>query len=180
VAEQSGFPLSKGEPLPSRFDHIDRQIVALLLRDGRMSCAAAARSIGRLSPRSMCYRIERLIRSRVIQVGAVVNPQAIGLDVIADVFLEVAPGQVREVAERFAALQEVSYVAGSIGNGDLSIQVCVRDSQELLRFVEEVVGPMPGVTRTRTVLVPWKLKDVYQWSIPPSFDDEQVREEKKV
>jgi hypothetical protein len=39
---------------------------------------------------------------------------------------------------------------------------------------------MPGVTRTRTVLVPWKLKDVYQWSIPPSFDDEQVREEKEV
>ena len=179
MAEHFGFPPSKGEPLPSRLDHIDRQIVALLLRDGRMSCAAVARSIGRLSPRAMCSRIERLIRSGVIQVGAVVNPHALGLNVIADVFLEVAPGQVREVAERFAELAEVSYVAGSIGNGDLSIQVCVRDLQELLRFVDEVVGPLPGVTRTRTVLVPWKLKDVYQWSIPPSFDDE-VREEKEV
>ena len=125
------------------------------------------------------YRIERLTRSGVIQVGAVVNPQALGLDVIADVFLEVAPGQVREVAERFAALDNVSYVAGSIGNGDLSIQVCLRDAQELLRFVDEVVGTMPGVTRTRTVLVPWKLKDVYQWSIPRSFDDEALPDERE-
>ena len=91
---------------------------------------------------------------------------------IADVFLEVAPGQVRDVAERFAALPEVSFVAGSIGNGDLSIQVCLRDNDELRRFVDEVVGQMPGVTRARTVLVPWKLKDVHQWNIPRSSTDE--------
>ena len=35
-----------------------------------------------------------------------------------------------------------------------------------------VVGEMPGVTRARTVLVPWKLKDVHQWNIPPSADEE--------
>ena len=106
MAEQFGFSPARGEPVPYRLDHIDRQIVALLLKDGRMSCAAIARSIGRLSERAMSSRIERLIRSGVIQVGAVVNPQALGLDVIADVFLEVAPGQVREVAERFAALKK--------------------------------------------------------------------------
>ena len=179
MAEQFGFPPAQGEPVSYRLDHIDRQIVALLLSDGRMSCAAIARSIGRLSQRAVGYRIDRLTRCGVIQVGAVVNPQALGLEVIADVFLEVALGKVREVAERFAALQEVSYVAGSIGNGDLSIQVCVRDAEELLRFVDGVVGTMPGVIRTRTVLVPWKLKDVYQWSIPRSFDDEEVREERE-
>ena len=130
-----------------------------------------ARSIG-VSQRTVGYRIDRLTRSGVVQVGAVVNPQAIGLNVVGDVFLEAAPGQIREVAERFAALEEVSYVAGSIGNGDLSIQVCVRDAAELARFVDEVVGRMPGVTKTRTVLVPWKLKDVYEWNIPPSFGEE--------
>jgi DNA-binding Lrp family transcriptional regulator len=60
----------------------------------------------------------------------------------------------------------VSYVAGSAGDGDLSIQVYARDNQELLRFVDEVVGKVPGVTRTRTVMVPWKIKDVYQWNVP--------------
>ena len=74
----------------------------------------------------------------------------------------------REVAERFAAPQEVSFVAGSIGNGDLSIQVCLRDHDALMRFLEGVVAKMPGVIQARTVLVPWKLKDVYQWNIPRS------------
>ena len=63
-------------------------------------------------------------------------------------------------------------MAGSIGQGDLSIQVYARDEAELLRFVEEVVGRMPGVTGVRTALVPWKLKDVYEWNIPPRPLDE--------
>ena len=63
-------------------------------------------------------------------------------------------------------------MAGSIGNGDLSIQVCVHDVQALRRFVDEVVGTMPDVTKARIVLVPWKLKDVYEWSIPPLFGEE--------
>jgi uncharacterized protein (DUF1499 family) len=40
----------------------------------------------------------------------------------------------------------------------------------LLRFVDEVVGRLEGVTRTRTVVVPWKLKDVYEWHIPDSVE----------
>ena len=53
VAEQFGFSPAPGESVPYRLDHIDRQIVALLLKDGRMSCAAIARSIGRLSERAI-------------------------------------------------------------------------------------------------------------------------------
>ena len=64
------------------------------------------------------------------------------------------------------SLESVSYVAGSVGDGDLSVQVYARSTEELLRFVDEVIGKVPGVTRTRTVMVPWKLKDVYQWRLP--------------
>ncbi len=57
-------------------------------------------------------------------------------------------------------------MAAATGQGDLSIQVYAQDNQELLRFVDEVVGRLEGVTRTRVVLVPWKLKDVYEWHVP--------------
>jgi len=152
--------------VPFRLDAIDRQICARLIVDGRASASDISRSLDGVSQRAVRYRLERLQRHGVMRVGAVVDPHAIGLDVIADVFIEVAPGEVRQVARRLVDLEQVSYVAASIGQGDLSIQVYAHDNQELLRFVDEVVGRLDGVLRTRTVMVPWKLKDVYEWQIP--------------
>jgi Lrp/AsnC family transcriptional regulator for asnA, asnC and gidA len=152
--------------LPFTLDVIDRQIVSLLLDDGRTSSAEMTRRIGHVSERAVRYRIERLMRSGVIRVSAVVNPQAVGFAVMGDVLIEVAPGRLQDVAAQLVEFENVSYVAGSLGEGDLSIQVYARDTEELLRFVDEVVGKVPGVTRTKTIMVPWKLKDVYQWRIP--------------
>jgi len=61
-------------------------------------------------------------------------------------------------------------VAASAGDTDLSIQVYAHDNQELLRFVDEVVGRLEGVIRMRTVMVPWKLKDVYEWCVPATVE----------
>jgi hypothetical protein len=36
----------------------------------------------------------------------------------------------------------------------------------MYRFVTEIVGKVPGVRKTSTVLVPLVLKDVYEWRIP--------------
>ena len=157
---------SRGSELPFTLDAIDRQIVALLLEDGRTTAAEITRRIGHVSERAVRYRIERLMRWGVIRVSAVVNPQAVGFPIMADVLIEVAPGQLQNVAAQVVEFENVSYVAGSVGEGDLSIQVYARDTQELLRLVEEVIGKVPGVTRTKTVMVPWKLKDVYQWRVP--------------
>ena len=90
-------------------------------------------------------------------------PQAVGFPVIGDVLVDVAPGKLQDVAAQLVDFPTVSYVAGSVGDGDLSVQVYARDTEELLRFVNEVIGKVPGVTRTRLAMVPWKLKDVYQW-----------------
>ncbi len=132
-----------------------------------MSSSEVARRLGGgISQRTVRYRIDRLVAERVIHVGAIVNPKAVGFSVTADVWIEVVPGRLRTVAESLAALQEVSYVAYSTGERDLSIQVFARDNDDLHNFVTEVVANIPGVTRTSVMLVPWKVKDVHQWSIP--------------
>lgn len=149
-----------------RLDDIDRRIVSFLLADGRMPSSDLARRLGHVSERTVRYRIERLIAEGIVHVGAIVNPKALGLVVTADIWIEVVPGHLRRVAERLAALPQVSYVAYSTGDRDLSIQVYARDNDELHHFVSEVVGNIPGVTRTSTMLVPEKVKDVHQWGIP--------------
>ncbi len=83
-----------------KIDKTDRDIIHLLMEDGRMSCADMARKIGNTSERSIRYRLDRLIERGIIKVTAVANPQALGYTVIADVFLEVEPGLVLEVANK--------------------------------------------------------------------------------
>jgi Lrp/AsnC family transcriptional regulator for asnA, asnC and gidA len=147
-------------------DRIDRQILTALIEDGRLSSAEIARRIGAVSERAVRYRIDRLQRVGVMHVTAIVNPQSLGFSVIGNILIDVAPGRLHDVAARVVDFENVSYVAGSVGEGDLSIQVFARDAEELLRFVNEVIGNVPGVARTRVAIVPWKLKDVHQWRVP--------------
>jgi Lrp/AsnC family transcriptional regulator for asnA, asnC and gidA len=155
----------------SKIDKIDFAIVNLLMEDGRMPAAEIARRIGvllgsEISERVVRYRIQRLVEEKLILVSAVPLPQALGFNVIADVFVEVEPGHIDDVASALAQMECVSYVACSIGQTDISVQVVARDNAEVYSFSTQVIGRMPGVRKTTTSIVPIKLKDVYQWRIP--------------
>jgi Lrp/AsnC family transcriptional regulator for asnA, asnC and gidA len=150
----------------AKLDRLDTTIVELLMEDGRMSCAELARRIGGVSERAVRYRIDRLVHREVIRISAIPRPQALGYGVVADVWLEVEPSQIMEVAQRMATYDCVSYVACSTGEHDVSIQVVARDNAELYSFVTEVLGLVPGVRKTTTLLVPVIVKDVYEWRIP--------------
>ena len=58
------------------FDINDIKIVNLLLEDGRMSASEMSRRMGDISERSIRYRIDRMIDDGVIQISAVVSPEA--------------------------------------------------------------------------------------------------------
>ena len=147
-------------------DKTDLKIVNLLLEDGRMTASEIARKLGDISERSVRYRIDRMIQENVIQISAVARPVAFGFGITADVWMEVESDQIREVAEKMAQFENVTYVACAIGETDVSIQVVARDTDEVYRFVTEVVRKVPGVRRTTTSIVPVILKDVYHWRVP--------------
>jgi len=155
--------------MPAKIDKIDKKIVDLLLSDGRMSSSDIARALENVSERSVRYRLERLLREKIIQICAIVQPAPLGYAVIGDVFVEVEPGQVHELAQKMTTFENVSYVASSIGDTDISIQVVAKDNAALYAFVTQVIGKLPGVRKTTTQIVPYKLKDVYQWGIPESI-----------
>jgi Lrp/AsnC family transcriptional regulator for asnA, asnC and gidA len=161
-------------------DKIDVNIVNILLEDGRMSASQIARQLGEISERAVRYRIEKMIDEGVIQISAVVRPQAFGLTTIADVWLEVESDHILEVAKKMAEYDNVSYVACGIGETDVSIQVVARDTSEIYQFVTEVVRKTTGVRKTTTSIVPMILKDVYQWRVPARISGEMVGFGKKM
>ena len=154
-------------------DRIDREIIRLLNKDGRMSNAEIARRLDGIPPRTISHRVEGLIARGIIAVRAIVNPVALGYSILADVFIEVEPGHVREVAETVARFPQVSYVACATGECDVSISVRVHSAEELFDFVTEQVGRIPGVRRTHTYLLPAKLKDIDTWLPDAVITDQQ-------
>lgn len=152
-----------------KIDKTDREIVNILMEDGRMSCAEVARRLGgEISERAVRYRIQRLEEEKIIRVSAVVNPKTVGMNVVADVWLEVESDAIMDVARKMASYDCISYVACSIGETDVSLQVIAQSNEEVYRFVTEVIRKIPGVRKTTTSLVPVVLKDVYEWRIPAS------------
>jgi Lrp/AsnC family transcriptional regulator, regulator for asnA, asnC and gidA len=152
-----------------KIDLIDKKIVDMLTVDGRMSCADIASGIGDISERSVRYRLQRLIDQKIIGVTAVVDPTQIGFPVIADVFVEAEPGRVTVLAQQIASYENVTYVACSTGEVDISIQLVARNNQELYKFVTDVLGKLPGIRRTTTSIVPLIVKDDSRWRIPDSL-----------
>jgi Lrp/AsnC family transcriptional regulator for asnA, asnC and gidA len=151
-------------------DDFDWKIIALLNEDGRMPSAEIARKLGDVSARTITNRINALIENGIINVRAVVNPETVGYGVMADVFVEVEPGRVREVAELAAQFPQSSYVACSTGECDVSISLRVRSIEELFEFVTDKLGKIPGVRRTQSFLLPVKIKDLDTW-LPPNVLD---------
>ena len=149
-------------------DNTDVKIINLLMEDGRMPASEMARRIGGISERVVRYRIERIVKEGYIQISAITNPKSLGYSVTADVFLEVESGAILEVAKKASEFDCVSYVACSIGERDISIQIVGHDTSEVYQFVTEIIGKIPGVRKTTTSIVPLVLKDVYQWRIPKS------------
>lgn len=148
------------------FDRTDIKIVNLLLEDGRMPASEMSRRMGDISERSIRYRIDRMVDEGVIQISAVVSPEALGLTVKADVWLEVESDLILEVAKKMAAFENVTYVACGIGQNDISIQIAAKDTAEIYYFVTEVIRKVTGVRKTTTSIVPIVIKDVYQWRVP--------------
>ncbi len=156
----------------SKIDSKDISIINLLMGDGRMSCSEIAKKLGNMTERSVRYRINRLLGDGVIQICAVPTVDKLGFPVIADVFIEVESSSIEEVAKSLVEYECVSYVGCSIGDPDISIQVFSEDNSTVYRFVTEVVGKMPGVIKTKTLILPSVLKANEDWRVPTSSSEE--------
>jgi Lrp/AsnC family leucine-responsive transcriptional regulator len=134
-------------------DDIDRQLLALLQKDDRLSLADLGKNVG-LAASSVNERVKRLVTRGVIEgFHAHVVPEALGLDLLAFVFVgwsdpEVeAPFLARVHAS--AAVLECHHVTGS---WNYLLKVRLPNTRDLERFLANVIKVVPGVQRTETII----------------------------
>jgi Lrp/AsnC family transcriptional regulator for asnA, asnC and gidA len=145
-----------------KLDDLDKKILALLSIDVRMSNAQLARIIG-AGERTVSNRVQKLISNEVISVRGFIKSNFFGYQVIADIFCEVETAKIEEIARKVAEFPEVSYVAISFGNQDISVQVITKSTDELFDFVKDKISQIPGVIKTNTVIVPYVIKEFNDW-----------------
>lgn len=115
-------------------DQTDREILALLANNARLSNKELAARVG-LAPSSCHERVRRLVASGAVQgFHAVVNPAVLGYGIEAMIAVRI-PQHSRENFERFreyiVTIPEVVDVYHVSGEIDFLVHVVARDAQHL-------------------------------------------------
>lgn len=160
-----------------KIDELNRRILALLAKDGRMSSAEMARIVG-AGERTVTNRVNSLIESGVVSIIGVINQEYFGYEVTADIFCEVNTAQLEEIAHQIAALPETRYVGVSFGEHNISVQVVSKSPMTLYEFMTQKLAKIPGINKVTTVIIPTIIKDIEEW-MPPELNmiNEQDSEE---
>ena len=135
-------------------DETDRQILSILQQNARTSNAEIARQVD-MAPSAVLERIRRLEARGVIQgYEARINPEALGLNLLAFVFVRSTgfDGEAR-TAELLADIPEVLEVHDIAGEDCFLLKVRSPDAKTLGRLLRERIGSTSSVQSTRTTIV---------------------------
>lgn len=154
------------------FDRVDRQIIALLQHDGRLSNTAVARKLG-LAEATVRRRIDRLTRTGALRVVAVLNPEVAGFTLSAIIGISCELKHLDEVASTLAGFPETRYLGYSTGTFDLMVEAFFLSHQHLLDFLTTKVAAISGVTRTETEIILKVAKFSFEWELPLGLEESE-------
>lgn len=134
-------------------EELDRRIVALLSRDGRMSYADLARETG-LSTSALHQRVRRLEQRGVITgYRATVDHREAGLPLTAFVSLTpIDPAAPDDIPDRVAPIDAVESCWSVAGAEAYILKVRVGDPEELEDLLSRIRSATQCATRTTVVL----------------------------
>ena len=130
--------------------------------DGRRPYAQIGRELA-VPEATVRQRADRLIRRGVVQVVGVTDPLSMGYGQPAFIGLHVDVGRMEEVADRVAALDEVTYVVLTAGRFDVICEVVCVDNEHLLRVLAESFASIEGIRSTETMVELRFVKESYRW-----------------
>jgi Lrp/AsnC family leucine-responsive transcriptional regulator len=134
-------------------EEIDRQIVGLLARDGRLSFTDLAKATG-LSTSAVHQRVRRLEERGVIRgYSAVLDYEAVGLPLTAFISITpIDPSQPDDAPERLSGIAEIEACHSVAGNESHILKVRVASPGALEDLLGRIRSAANVSTRTTVVL----------------------------
>jgi Lrp/AsnC family leucine-responsive transcriptional regulator len=138
----------------AELDDVDAKLLELLQADSQQSIAQLSKAIG-VAASTLNDRVKRLQRQGIITgFTARVDPEALGLDLLAFVFVGWSdPGVEQEFLARIAASPVVLECHHVTGAWNYLIKVRVPSTRALEAFLGGELKAVPGLQRTETLIV---------------------------
>lgn len=124
------------------FDEFDRKIIECLQQDGRASYGALAEHVG-LSLSGCRIRIQRMLESEVIQIGAIPQRSEMN-DLLFGVGLTVK-SDTNEAVKLLQAVPELEFLATTVGRFDLVATLGVNSLNDLNELMARLLA-LPSIT----------------------------------
>lgn len=140
-------------PSSERISANDARILEILQRDGRRPYADLGAEVG-MSGASAHERVKKLEARGVIKgYAAIVDPAAVGYEILAFCWITQAPGTTRhDLTSAFAEVPEIEECHHITGEADYLIKVRARTTRDLERVLRQVQST-PNVFQTETDVV---------------------------
>ena len=145
-----------------QLDRIDKQILAILQKQGRLSVTELAAQVN-LTATPCAERIKRLEADGFIDgYSARVNPQKLGMTMLVYMLIRLEQStagvfnQFAQSAELMDEIEECSLVTGDF---DVLLKIRVKDMEAYRDFMNTHLHKLPGITQTKSQVVIEQVKN---------------------
>jgi Lrp/AsnC family transcriptional regulator for asnA, asnC and gidA len=151
-----------------KLNSVDRRMVSLLQKDGRMPIVTIAKELG-VSETTARSRLKRLLADDVIKVVAVSNPIRLGFEIIGNIKLSIDLKKKDAILQALKNIDALNYVALTTGGNDIDIEFIAGSLSEFKTLVFERISQIDGVNSVETSLIVEIIKDT--WDYGTAWDD---------
>lgn len=136
----SRLPAHAYEDLEGR----DKEIIKLLIEDGRMSNREIARRLD-ISEGNVRQRLKKLYDNKVMRLGVVCDPVRMGQSAVAMAKIVTHPAKAQGVAKTLSASPNVSFLGSMSGDFNLCAVVQMDSQRAISDFIDHNILKLPGV-----------------------------------
>jgi DNA-binding Lrp family transcriptional regulator len=135
---------------PTRIDELDQQIIERLTENGRLRNRKLAHELGISAPTCL-RRLNRLLKSKVIEIKAIPNPSFIGYSSNAFIWLRVEAQKLEKICARLQIYKDIFLITTLFNGYDLFIGVNGTSPEELYAFRNKIMA-IDGIVSHETII----------------------------
>jgi len=135
-----------------KFDEIDKEILRLLQKDGRMPYKDIAEKINK-APATVKNRISKMMDMGIVRAFVpLLNYKALGYGVSAVILVQAKPGKINDLIKILMNEGNINFVYEITGEYDVIVIGRFKNEEHLSEFVRKVLGS-GAVERTVTSMI---------------------------